>query len=491
VPKISSYPNNPDPDDEFEFVGTDPENQTQSSSGTTETVTLAEILSQVPTPITTEGDLIVGGAGGTPQRLAAGTTGYTLTSNGPGAVPSWQAGAGSASVWKDLVETYGADPTGTTSCSTALASACSAAVSAQPAAFGLTVPPGTFLLSASQDLPYNMILQGAGANGGTVSGQRTGSWFNVASGFTGTYVFGLKDVPAPSSYTGVNGCLMSGIGIYGGIQTGSAVNGLYIVGPTLTELRYISISQMTGWAVASGTDPSANEQFDFGQNWFRVQADSCGTVSGGGFQLSGCEDSTFVNCYSIGNNNGPGFYVTGCDNTKFVGCNSEWNSTYGWYFTGDWQWFTGGCIMSGCSTDANTIAGVMIDATWTTGGGAGTGPGIIQIGDCHFRRDGQGNGTITAGIYLGATTLPVIINGFSTMPSIGDSGGSTYVPAYGIYFAETSYAQPILISNGLCWGESACYRTTTSNSTLPTFTTGATANLLKAHGPNSAPTYGS
>src|ERR1700722_697440 len=71
VPKISSYPNNPDPDDEFEFVGTDPENQTQSSSGTTETVTLAEILSQVPTPITTEGDLIVGGAGGTPQRLAA------------------------------------------------------------------------------------------------------------------------------------------------------------------------------------------------------------------------------------------------------------------------------------------------------------------------------------------------------------------------------------------------------------------------------------
>lgn len=482
MPKISSYPNNQDPDSEFEFVGTDPENEGQSSSGSTETVTLATLRSEF-LPMPTGGTY----PGGSTEYLRADQTWAVPPGTGGG-------GGGGASVWKDLVETYEADPTGTTSASTALATACAAAVTAQPAPFGLTVPPGTFLLTSSQDLPYNMILQGAGANGGTVSGQRTGSWFNVSSSFSGTYVFGFKDVPAPSSFTGVNGCLASGIGIYGGIQTGSAVNGLYIVGPTITTLRYISISQMTGWAVASGTDPSANEQFDFAQNWFRVQADSCGTVSGGGFQLNGCEDSSFINCYSIGNNNGPGFYVNGCDNTKFIGCNSEWNSGstgYGWYFTGDWQYFTGGCTMTGCSTDANAVAGVMIDATWTTGGGAGTGPGIIQIGDCHFRRDGQANGTTTAGIYIGATTLPVIINGFSTMPSIGDSGGSVYTPAYGVYFSQSTYAQPILLANGLAWGNTAAYRTNATNNTFPTLTTGATANILKAHGPNSSPTYGS
>ena len=41
-------------------------------------------------PMTTQGDIIVGGANGFPQRLAAGTSTYVLTSNGVGAIPSWQ-----------------------------------------------------------------------------------------------------------------------------------------------------------------------------------------------------------------------------------------------------------------------------------------------------------------------------------------------------------------------------------------------------------------
>lgn len=45
-------------------------------------------------PMTTEGDLIVGGASGTPTRLAAGTANYILTSNGTGSAPSWLPNAG-------------------------------------------------------------------------------------------------------------------------------------------------------------------------------------------------------------------------------------------------------------------------------------------------------------------------------------------------------------------------------------------------------------
>jgi hypothetical protein len=43
-------------------------------------------------PMTTEGDLIVGGTAGAPSRLAAGSTpGYVLTTNGPSTLPSWNA----------------------------------------------------------------------------------------------------------------------------------------------------------------------------------------------------------------------------------------------------------------------------------------------------------------------------------------------------------------------------------------------------------------
>lgn len=44
-------------------------------------------------PMTTAGDLIVGGTSGAPGRLGAGTPGYALKSNGPGVAPSWQAEA--------------------------------------------------------------------------------------------------------------------------------------------------------------------------------------------------------------------------------------------------------------------------------------------------------------------------------------------------------------------------------------------------------------
>ena len=48
--------------------------------------------------MTTQGDLIVGGTSGTPQRFAAGTSGYALVSNGASTTPSWQSISGSVTV---------------------------------------------------------------------------------------------------------------------------------------------------------------------------------------------------------------------------------------------------------------------------------------------------------------------------------------------------------------------------------------------------------
>lgn len=400
--------------------------------------------------------------------------------------------------WNDLVRDFGADPTGGTAITTPLSNACSAAVSAQPASYGLTVPPGKYLVAAHQDLPWNMTLKGAGNEGGDVTGQFTGTLFTVSSSFSttgGSYVFGLKDNPAPPSVpppTGVNSAILMNFAIDGASFTASAVDGIHIVGPTTGTLRDILIAQMSGWAVSTASDTSGPAEITpFAQSWRGVTADSCGVVGGGGFQLIGCEDSVFAECYSIGNGSGPGFYIDACDNSKWIGCNAEWNATNGFYVTGDWQYFAGPCQMIGCSTDANSNYGLYIDATWTTGGGAGTGPGILLVNGLANRRDGQGTAA-GSGVYAGigfssGTTMPVIINGFAQMTQIGDGGSGTMSPNFGIYFAGTSYSQPILIANGLAWGYTSAYRTTTTSNAFPTGVT--SSNVLKAHGNAYSPSY--
>jgi hypothetical protein len=55
-------------------------------------------------PMTTVGDLIVGGASGIPARLAAGTATYVLTSNGAGVAPTWNPAGGSPS-WGTIIGT--------------------------------------------------------------------------------------------------------------------------------------------------------------------------------------------------------------------------------------------------------------------------------------------------------------------------------------------------------------------------------------------------
>lgn len=45
-------------------------------------------------PMTTAGDIIIGGTSGAPTRLAAGTSGQALISNGPGVAPSYQTVSG-------------------------------------------------------------------------------------------------------------------------------------------------------------------------------------------------------------------------------------------------------------------------------------------------------------------------------------------------------------------------------------------------------------
>lgn len=55
-------------------------------------------------PMTTVGDLVVGGTSGTPARLAASTASYVLTSNGAGVAPTWQESSGGVTL--SVVQTF-------------------------------------------------------------------------------------------------------------------------------------------------------------------------------------------------------------------------------------------------------------------------------------------------------------------------------------------------------------------------------------------------
>lgn len=76
------------------FFASDTGNAYRDNGSSWDTITAGTGLTN---PMTTAGDLIVGGSSGTPGRLAAGTSGNVLTSNGPGVAPSWQAASGGSS----------------------------------------------------------------------------------------------------------------------------------------------------------------------------------------------------------------------------------------------------------------------------------------------------------------------------------------------------------------------------------------------------------
>ena len=57
-------------------------------------------------PMTTEGDIIYGGASGAPTRLAAGTTGKVLQTNGASAAPTWVTPASGAGTFEDEIITF-------------------------------------------------------------------------------------------------------------------------------------------------------------------------------------------------------------------------------------------------------------------------------------------------------------------------------------------------------------------------------------------------
>jgi len=71
---------------------------------------VGDVAGALANPMTTPGDLIVGGAAGAATQYAAGASGLVLTANGVGVAPTWQAAAGGAVAPLTLTGTTGVVP---------------------------------------------------------------------------------------------------------------------------------------------------------------------------------------------------------------------------------------------------------------------------------------------------------------------------------------------------------------------------------------------
>ena len=162
------------------------------------------------TPITTQGDLIVGGPGGSPQRLAAGTTGQVLQTNGSGALPTWvnASGGGGGASALDGIGGFGSNGTGI------LEASYSNTGTLSWGPFGAVEVDATHLITLVTGHIYRIVFYftgtASGANlcliaAGTSGGTSKGYFIGNADSY---YVSGASYNPIESSLGAGNGALL-------------------------------------------------------------------------------------------------------------------------------------------------------------------------------------------------------------------------------------------------------------------------------------------
>lgn len=250
--KISSYAANSSPDQQFLFLGTDPNNSSMGSTGTTEVVSLSTLLAQVPQATSSVYGTIK--LSGTSTEYLNGAGAWTTPSGGSGGVPTMNV------IWMDAL---GADNTGATSV-TALFNQQLTAAAGTPCRFVFGI--GTYLFSAAPDTLgkeqsvtglgkglTNFTWSGAGPLF-TVTEAVTTAWdgsdnAGIFSGFTIIGPYGTAGT-AGIKYGALQGIRLDDLGLYG--LDGGAVTG-YAVGSTdWAEEAVMTRLDISGCGATSG-----------------------------------------------------------------------------------------------------------------------------------------------------------------------------------------------------------------------------------------------
>lgn len=288
--------------------------------------------------------------------------------------------------------------------------AISTALAALPGAT-VQLAPGVFWVNGPLVLSSGQRLTGAGGNVLATAAYRT--TIKAAPG----WVQGAAPAAAMVCPGGAAGCSEVAVADLNIDGAGVAANGIMPAAAASNVLiRDVRIQDCAGAGLASGPVPS--------NTWRGVRVMSRGNGALG-FGAS-FADSSFTDCEALGNGT-HGWYTYNPVNTRFTGCRSEWNAQQGYWIQGDGA-ATGGCTLTGCSTDRNGAHGLLCDA-------GGNWP--VLVSGFMARRDGRNSAAGSfAGLAVTATcTAPVIIDGITVFPGFDDAGTGIQSPQYGANIA--------------------------------------------------------
>lgn len=317
-------------------------------------------------------------------------------------------------------ENLGAAGDGATDSTAAIQAALNAA------SFGSTVylPAGTYAVSAPLMIPPGVRLAGSQSShidATPVSIKPLATW--SSNGYPASAVLLMVDqatggYPVPSALQAVTGITVD----CSNITAQTTVDGLQALGFVHSVfLQDIQFIKPPNHGVFTVTNSSGNPY-----SW---RAERVNVTNGGKFGFSvAITDSTWIDCEAIGCANN-GWNLAGSPaNSHFIGCRGEWClnglSLSGTWVTGQGS---GGCTFTDFSTDRNVQNGVVISVT------SGNMPVLFEGLMC--RRDGANSGSgggSFAAVSIGATTIPVILNGLTVFPGVNDDGTGTNSPQFGV-----------------------------------------------------------
>lgn len=291
-----------------------------------------------------------------------------------------------------------------------------------------------YALSGKLTIPPYVTLAGPGVDRDAVSadaypalvplaGYPDGTVIELVDQATGGYATANRDV----HIFGVN---IDGVNLT--TETVSAVRATGFVHGVV--MRDVGIANMTSHSVALVSGASGNP-YSWNLDNVQINGSSAAATTWDGLHFIGT-DHVLVNTRTEGVR-GNGFFLSGCSNTQVSNCRAEWSAVNGFYVTGSYGTAqgSGGIILSGCSTDRNNQYGVLIDST-------GNSP--VVVNGLQARRDGRngfpgaGGGSFAA-LRGTSATMPIIVEGMSCYPGVGDDGLGVSSPERGTSFGGCTW----------------------------------------------------
>ena len=322
----------------------------------------------------------------------------------------------------DVVQDFGADPTGRTASDTAFANAVAACGKGQV----LGAPPGIYVLNGPVLFPPRTGFVGAPGTTQVGSWSEYGtvikpgpSWRQGSSPINAVFVMldqatgGYSDSAEEHKFRNflITGALL---------PAGNTVHGMASWGSVgRVQLSEVHLARMGGTGLW--------------QDWTEGQPDAWSGYKvfsryngGHGFRLRSA-DSNWTKCLQT-NSGLNGWELFNCVSTQFLGCRSEWAGAEGYHYTtgNAGNAGSGAVLFCGCTTDRNSHNGFLIDGS----GGAAV---PLTLSGCVLRRDGSDGGNNRAGInvtgyFNGSTPATVAVTGCEVHPGSNDDGSGKYSP---------------------------------------------------------------